>query len=418
MILLKEVILQMFFALTPFVLFNIYYRDRMRNYSRAFILVTSSICMFLAMTFATSVSEGVIFDIRHIIVFFALVYGGVRIALVLLIESALYRYYLGGEGIWLALLALVVTFAISLLMYRRYKASYRKTLYIFLTGALFSLVALGLTYLYFPTYVSHHPAYYLFVIPVQNFVGIWLLLSLFSKCVSDKELFIRHAQNEKIETMSHVAASLAHEVRNPLTAVKGFLRLIQENPENITKTDQYIRISMDEIQRTEAILTEYLALSKPLKERTELINVCDQLYVVREVMLPFANMHNVELELQAYEKPVTILANPDEFKQVLVNFIKNAIEACEETVNGKVSLSLFIEKSNAMLIIKDNGIGMDEGQIKRLGSIYFSTKTSGTGLGLTYSYHVIHAFGGSVSVSSKPKVGTKFTITFPYHAQP
>lgn len=415
MSLLKELILQMFFALTPFVLFNIYYRDRMRNYSRCFILVTSSVCMFLAMTFASSVNEGIIFDIRHVIVFFALIYGGVRIALIVLIESALYRFYLGGEGTWVAMLVMAATFAISLLIYQRYKASYRKTLFTLLTGALFSLIDLGLTYLNFPTYVSHQLPYHVLVIPVQNFVGIWLLMSLFSKCVSDKELFIRHAQNEKIETMSHVAASLAHEVRNPLTAVKGFLRLIQEDPGNIAKTDQYIRISMDEIQRTEAILTEYLALSKPLKERTELIDVCEQLHVVREVMLPFANMNNVELELQSYEKPVTIMANPDEFKQVLVNFIKNAIEACAETAKGKVSLSLFIEKNNALLVIKDNGIGMDEGQIRRLGTIYFSTKTSGTGLGLTYSYHVIHTFGGSVSVSSKPKVGTKFTITFPYH---
>ncbi|MGZ0050924.1 ATP-binding protein [Brevibacillus gelatini] len=409
MSLLKEVILQMFFALTPFVLFNIYYRDRMCNYSRSFILVTSSVCVFLAMTFASSAVEGFIF------VFFALIYGGVRIASVVLIESVLYRYYLGGEDTWVAMLMIATAFAISLLIHQRYKASYRKTLYTLLTGALFSLIELGLTYLNFPTHVSHQLAYHVFVIPVQNIVGIWLLMSLFSKCVSDKELFIRHAQNEKIETMSHVAASLAHEVRNPLTAVKGFLRLMQEDAGNIAKAEQYIRISLDEIQRTEAILTEYLALSKPLKERNELINVCEQLYVVREVMLPFANMHNVELELQAYEKPVTIMANPDEFKQVLVNFVKNAIEACAETANGKVVLSLLIEKNNALLIIKDNGIGMDEGQIKRLGTIYFSTKTSGTGLGLTYSYHVIRAFGGSVSVSSKPKVGTKFTITFPYH---
>ncbi|MGN7469662.1 ATP-binding protein [Brevibacillus sp. SAFN-007a] len=415
MSLLKEVILQMFFALIPFVLFHIYYLDRMRNYSRCFILVTSSVCMLLTMTFASSVVEGILFDIRHVIVFFALIYGGVPVALTVLGESALYRYYLGGEGTWVAMLVLAATFAVSLLIDRRYKASYRKTLFTLLTGALISLIDLGLTYLIFPTYVSDHLAYHAFVIPVQNFVGIWLLMSLFSKCVSDKALFIRHAQNEKIETMSHVAASLAHEVRNPLTAVKGFLRLIQENPENVAKTNQYIRISMDEIQRTEAILTEYLALSKPLKERNELIDVCEQLHIVREVMLPFANMHNVELELQASEKLVTIMANPDEFKQVLVNFIKNAIEACADVSNAKVSLSLFMEKNNALLVIKDNGIGMDEGQIKRLGTIYFSTKSSGTGLGLTYSYHVIHTFGGSVSVSSKPKVGTKFTITFPSH---
>ncbi|MFF0829180.1 ATP-binding protein [Brevibacillus sp. NPDC003359] len=416
MSLLKEVILQWFFAIIPFVFFNIYYRDKMRNYSRSFIVITSSACMFLAMTFAPSVTTGMFFDIRHVIILFGLVYGGVEIALLLLIEAFLYRYYLGGEGTWVGMLILAVNFLLSLFIYRHYKASYRKTLYLFMTSTIFSIVALGTTYYFFPTYVTQHLVYYT-MIPIQNFFGLWLLMSLFSKCVSDKELFIRHAQNEKIQTMSHVAASLAHEVRNPLTAVKGFLKLIQECPENLVKVDQYIRISLDEIQRTEAILTEYLAISKPLKERHELINVSVHLHTIREVMLPFANMHNVELTLQDFERPVTIKANPDEFKQVLVNFIKNAIEACSDISDGKVTLDLLIERNKALLVIKDNGVGMDAGQISRLGTIYFSTKTSGTGLGLTYSYHVIHAIGGTVNVSSKPRVGTKFTIMLPYKAQ-
>ncbi|MFS0918974.1 ATP-binding protein [Brevibacillus sp. 179-C 1.1 NHS] len=417
MSLLKEVILQWFFAIIPFVFFNIYYRDKMRNYSRSFIIITSSACMILAMTFAPSVTNGMIFDIRHVIILFGLVYGGIEVALLLLIEALVYRYYLGGQGTWVAMLILAVNFLLALLIYKHYKASYRKTLYLFMTSAIFSSVALGTTYYFFPTYVSQNLVYYTVLIPIQNFFGLWLLMSLFSKCVSDKELFIRHAQNEKIQTMSHVAASLAHEVRNPLTAVKGFLKLIQESPENLVKVDQYIRISLDEIQRTEAILTEYLAISKPLKERHELINVCELLHAIREVMLPFANMYNVELELQAFEKPVKIKANPDEFKQVLVNFIKNAIEACSDISDGKVTLGLLIERNKALLVIKDNGVGMDAGQISRLGTIYFSTKSSGTGLGLTYSYHVIHAIGGSVNVSSKPRVGTKFTIMLPYKAQ-
>ncbi|GEC88750.1 MULTISPECIES: ATP-binding protein [Brevibacillus] len=417
MSLLKEVILQWFFAIIPFVFFNIYYRDKMRNYSRSFIVITSSACMFLAMTFAPSVTTGMFFDIRHVIILFGLVYGGIEIALLLLIEALVYRYYLGGEGTWVALLILTVNFVLSLFLYRHYKASYRKTLYLFMTSAIFSTVALGTTYYFFPAYVTQHLVYYTMLIPIQNFFGLWLLMSLFSKCVSDKELFIRHAQNEKIQTMSHVAASLAHEVRNPLTAVKGFLKLIQECPENLVKVEQYIRISLDEIQRTEAILTEYLAISKPLKERHEIINVSEHLHAIREVMLPFANMHNVELTLQDFERPVTIKANPDEFKQVLVNFIKNAIEACADISDGKVSLDLLIERNKALLVIKDNGVGMDAGQISRLGTIYFSTKTTGTGLGLTYSYHVIHAIGGTVNVTSKPRVGTKFTIMLPYKAQ-
>lgn len=158
--------------------------------------------------------------------------------------------------------------------------------------------------------MKEHLAYHLIVIPMQNSLGTWLLLTLFGKSVADKEMFIRHAQNEKIETMSHVAASLAHEVRNPLTAVKGFLKLIQEDHKHLPKLEQYINICLGEVQRTELILSEYLSISKPLTARHEVINFSEQLYVIREVMSPYANMHNVELEVHAPDSPVPVLANP------------------------------------------------------------------------------------------------------------
>lgn len=417
MSLLKEIILQFFFALTPFVIFNIYYRDKMRSYSRTFILLISSICLFLAMTFASSVVDGVIFDIRYVIMFFGLVYGGIQTALILLIEFVLYRFYLGGEGKWVAMIILACTSCVSLWFSHLYKTTNRKMLVSLLAGLVFSLVALALTYFFFPRYVIEYPAYHIFVIPLQNSVGIWLLMSLFSKSVTDKEIFFKHAQNDKRETMSHVAASLAHEVRNPLTAVKGFLKLIQEDPRNLIKNEQYIKICLDEIQRTESILSEYLSISKPLTARHQLISFSEQINASRDVMSPFANMHNVELEVHTPDTPVLIMANPDEIKQVLVNFIKNAVEACSEMANGKVTLKLLAEEKNALLVIKDNGMGMNEGQISRLGSIYFSTKSNGTGLGLTYSYQVIQALGGTVSVFSKPQVGTMFHISFPYQSE-
>jgi len=415
--LLKDVILQLFFVLIPFVLFNIYYRDKMRNYSRAFILVTSSISLFLAMTFASSVKEGFIFDVRYVIMFFGLVYGGVQTGLILLGEFVIYRLYLGGEGTIVALIISVCSFSVSLLMFKTYKLTHRKTFFAIMAGLFFSINALALTYFYVPRYFVENLTYHLVVITLQNSLGIWILMSLFSKSISDKELFIKHAQNEKIETMSHVAASLAHEVRNPLTAVKGFLRLMQENPTDLAKSAQYMSICIDEIQRTEMILSEYLAISKPLTNRHESVDFVEMLKVIREVMSPFAILHNVEMEMRTPELSVKIMANPDEIKQVLVNFIKNAIEACANVRNGRVYLALSVEEGKAILVIKDNGVGMDEGQIKRLGSIYFSTKSSGTGLGLTYSYHVIHTIGGTVNVNSKPNVGTKFSIIFSYLEQ-
>lgn len=409
----KEVILQLFFALIPFVMFNIYYRDKMRSYSPLFILITSSISLLLAMTFASSVVEGVMFDIRYVIMFFGLVYGGIQTGWILLAEFILYRLYLGGDGTWIALLILVVTFTIAIFFARAYRASQRKTAITVFAGIVFSILPMLMTYLFLHSYFVQNIPYHALAIPFKNSLGIWLLMTLFSKAVEDKEMYIRHVQNEKIETMSHVAASLVHEVRNPLTAVKGFLKLIKESPGDLPKVEQYITVCLDEVQRTEAILSDYLSISKPLSERHERIDLSVEITTIHDIMFPYATMNNVELEVHTPQSPVLIIANPDQLKQVLINFIKNAIEACPRSTSGKVTILLEKAGNQAVLQIKDNGIGMSDQEISRLGSVYFSTKASGTGLGLTYSYNAIQIMGGKVAVKSSPGVGTTFTISFP-----
>jgi two-component system sporulation sensor kinase B len=134
-------------------------------------------------------------------------------------------------------------------------------------------------------------------------------------------------------------------------------------------------------------------------------------------MTPYANMNNVQIQVEKTDQLTMILANPEELKQVLVNFLRNAVEACARVSNGKVFIKLEAQNNQVVLTIRDNGIGMAGDQIKSLGTIYFSTKSSGTGLGLTFSYQVIRSLSGVVSVSSKPQAGTLFTITLPRYSE-
>lgn len=100
MILIKHVMLQLFIALLPFILFNVHYRDKLRNYSQKFVIVSSALSLFLAMTFSCSMVDGFFFDVRHIIMYFGVLFGGVRAGCVLLSEFFVYRLYLGGDGLW------------------------------------------------------------------------------------------------------------------------------------------------------------------------------------------------------------------------------------------------------------------------------------------------------------------------------
>lgn len=411
---IKHVMLQLFFALLPFILFNVYYRDKLQNYSKKFIIITSSLSLFLAMTFSCNLNSGFYFDVRHIIMYFGVIFGGLQTGCILLIEFFVYRLYIGGDGIWTGSSVFLCTFFLSLFFNQIYKSTHRMTLVTCMAGIVLSIHPTLILYLNQPHMVTNYLFEHMVVFPLQYLIGIWLLTTLFHKAASDKALFINCSQNEKFEAISHVAASLAHEVRNPLTAVKGFLKLIRYSSLEQRKIEQYIDISLMEIDRTESVISEYLSIAKPPSKQKGKTNLSHQVQVIIDVMASYAIMSNVEIELEHKPVvPVWIIANGDEVKQVLVNFMKNAIEACVEIPQAKVSLSLNLVDRNVLLIIKDNGVGMSADQISRLGSIYYSTKSSGTGLGLTYSFQVIRAMGGSIAVQSEPSEGTRFTISIP-----
>ena len=121
---IKDVLLQLLFALMPFVAYNIYYRKLTVNYSRNFIIVICSLCMLLSMTFASSVQSGLIFDVRYVIMFFGMLFGGFLTGAILLVEFLIYRLYIGGSGMIDAIIILIFTFPLSVLlsfMYHRTK---------------------------------------------------------------------------------------------------------------------------------------------------------------------------------------------------------------------------------------------------------------------------------------------------------
>lgn len=410
---IRDILLQLLFALIPFVVYNVYYRDKYENYSRRFILCTTAASLPLAMLLATDLGGGFIFDIRYILIFFGLLFGGWQTGTLLLVEFVATRYLLGGEGRWIAIATMILTFPILILLTRLFHYTHRSTQVTFITGVLFSFIPWLMLFLVYPDLILNNLGFSLLALPATNAIGIWLLVTLFSQAVSDKELQIQYIHKEKIQAINHVAASLAHEVRNPLTAVKGFLQLIREKQPPKEKIDYYTKICIEEIKRTESILSEYLSISKPLTQKRDYISLPQELKAVIEIMSPYATMHNVELTIERSVDPVIVHANPEELKQVLVNFIKNAIEACSERTDGRVSIMMILQGMKVAITIKDNGTGMTEEEVRRLGTVFFSSKSFGTGIGLTFSYEVIRTLGGQVEVQSKPGVGTTFSIFLP-----
>ncbi|WP_433745168.1 ATP-binding protein [Falsibacillus pallidus] len=217
-------------------------------------------------------------------------------------------------------------------------------------------------------------------------------------------------RREKMDVVSQLAASVAHEVRNPMTSVRGFMQLMQN--ESLTeKQDMYITISIEELDRAQGIITQYLDLARPQTNPFETIDLTSVIHQSINVMQSYAVLNSIHITHQV-EESLEIVGFKLEIQQVLINIIKNAIEAIKS--EGEITISAANQSNGFVSIhIEDNGVGMTEEQIKKLGSPYYSTKEKGTGLGLTLCHHIVKQMGGQIVIESELNKGTCFTINLP-----
>ncbi|MEK4667989.1 ATP-binding protein [Niallia sp. FSL R7-0271] len=219
------------------------------------------------------------------------------------------------------------------------------------------------------------------------------------------ELMIR---NEKLEIAGQLAASIAHEIRNPLTAIKGFMKLAEQGSLNIK--DVYPILDA-EINRIETISSELLLLGKPVSTEIKVMDLSKLLYDICTFMQSQANMENVMLHFEIMDKPLFCRCNGDQVKQVFMNIIKNAIEAVPH--GGKIMVYAKEADGHALFEIIDNGVGIPEDIQDRLGEPFYTTKEKGTGLGLMVCYNIIEQHNGHIRFHSVKGVGTTFTVSIP-----
>ncbi|HHW35727.1 MAG TPA: hypothetical protein GXX18_00245 [Bacillales bacterium] len=215
----------------------------------------------------------------------------------------------------------------------------------------------------------------------------------------------------QLKTVSEIAASISHEVRNPLTVTRGFTQLLRDGSLSDEQRNQYIRLSLEELDRAERIIGDYLSFAKPSIENEEVLHLNEEIEYIVQVINPYATMNNITVEVDMEDCQYAILGEKQKLHQSLLNIIKNGIEAMDN--KGKISIQLKKFNELAQLIIKDNGQGMSEEQINNIGTAYFSTKEKGTGLGTMVAFNIIKAMHGDYTIESKIGKGTCFCITFP-----
>jgi two-component system sporulation sensor kinase B len=225
------------------------------------------------------------------------------------------------------------------------------------------------------------------------------------------ELFNHKLQRtEKLKLISDLAASVAHEVRNPLQVTRGFLQLLANKAEEQDKT--YFGIAINELDRASAIITDFLTFAKPEIEEIKLLVLDEEMMKIEALMTPLTTMKGGTLQINIHEN-LPILGNASKFKQAFINIIKNSIEAIDGDGNGIIEVQAYSYNRMAVIHIKDNGDGMEEEEISKLGVPYFSTKTKGTGLGLMVTFRIIEVMHGTIEFQSVKGKGTEAIIRFP-----
>jgi len=223
-------------------------------------------------------------------------------------------------------------------------------------------------------------------------------------------------QNDKLAMLGKIAAAIAHEIRNPLTSIRGFIQLLNPYLAEIGK-QEYGRIILSEIDRANEIIYEFLNSSKPSAPMMRKVLV--DLLLKETILLSESEalMKGCEIHFESFDPYLTVAVDVKQIKQVLLNMMKNAMDAIQETLperKGHIWIASRRVGKYAEITIRDNGKGMERATLNRLFDPFFTTKEAGTGLGLSVSYRIIVNHGGTVQVDSQIREGTEFTICLPY----
>jgi PAS domain S-box-containing protein len=217
-------------------------------------------------------------------------------------------------------------------------------------------------------------------------------------------------QQDKLAAVGQLAAGVAHEIRNPLTSMKGyteFLQLDEKDPERL----EFLNIILDEIERVNMIVEDFMVLAKPKAVELEEKNVIPVIKNVVSLLDFEARKRHVRLHLECEAEIIQIECDENRLKQVFLNFIKNGIEAMPN--GGDLYVRTFIKDNNVQISIQDTGVGIPEDKLKKLGEPFFTTKKNGNGLGLMVSFKIIESHNGKVFIESVPNKGTTFNIFLP-----
>ena len=249
----------------------------------------------------------------------------------------------------------------------------------------------------------------------ETFLGHVLL---FKDLREVRELRQAIERNQRLVTVGKLAGGVAHEIRNPLSSIKGFATYFKERYPDVAEDQKVAAIMIQEVERLNKVVGQLLEFSRPvqIKSRPTALKpfIQDSLKLVEKI----ASDQRVALKIEIPPDPLQANFDPDRINQVLLNLYLNAIEAMPTGGTLTLTLTQADDREGLVIRIGDTGCGIDPEDLNHMFDPYYTTKASGTGLGLAIVHNRVEAHGGDIRVASQPDQGTQISIFLPHRETP
>jgi two-component system, sporulation sensor kinase B len=367
----------------------------------------SSFAAILCMVYPIEKFESAVFDLRTVPLIVSTQYLGFIPGFITACAIIAGRLVIGGPYAWIGCMITVAALIIPLLFYKLSSPEKRKWKYSISIGLVFIIVYLLILMIlldfleptFYLAYFCTFTTAYFFIIYLCNHLNR-------INARLEETIYL-----DKLSVLGQMAAAIAHEVRNPLTTVRGLIQFISKDTKD-DKLNQYAPLIIDELDRTNRIISDYLTMVKPQSENIEVIEIGKVIIETVNLVNPLASYNNVEINTHL-ERKLFVKGDRQQYKQSLLNLIKNAIEALENGGEINIFTTIMDKEDTVEIKIVDNGKGMTPEELKTIGLPFYTTKKKGTGLGTMITKNLINKNGGKIEYQSEVDTGTTVIISLP-----
>ena len=389
------------FPILVYTFFIVYEENMKLEKSNIMLKISLFVSMYLALYFKKYV--GLNYQISCLIlpIILSYLYNEGKVALILSTILCLHSCFSLNYNIYTS----IIFFLLLYLAYKKYSKSNMSSKFLINSSIVLMLI-------YFTTnlIISYND-----IVMLDEIISL-IMYSLIIYAINygineSKNIISLHMNLKEFEKEKNIKLNLfkiTHEIKNPLTVINGYLSMFDVT--DIEKSKRYISILKNEVNRTLNLLSDFMEFTK-IKVVKKECNFNDLISDVKEVLIPFFVKKNVSYSF-CVQNNIIVNMDYNRIKQVIINVIKNAVEACRES-NGMVTTTAFTEEDYLIIVVKDNGIGMDKFVLDNILVPFYTTKDNGTGLGVSLSKEILEAHGGTINYDSVKEKYTTCKITIP-----